>query len=258
MIKEGIEIQEGVALGSAVRSNFSKAYLQVRELEQRVYTDEVVTQLPYLSKEHAQHQEWNRRQKSTQRFLDYLSVLPFDKLRKTTKNTSLLEIGCGNGWFTARCAAHVNQAIGVDVNLQELKQAARLFLKPNLQFLYWDVFSASPFTQKFDIILLNASVQYFPDFKKLKSRLLELSTPNGEIHIIDSPFYQPHEIEEAQKRTKAYYQKMGVEEMANNYHHHDINELVGFESLYVPETSPLKKLFKGKDMPFGWYRLINK
>lgn len=245
MIKTGINIQNGVYLGNEIDSSFSDAYLTVRALEQRVYPNEIVKLLPKLSKDHLQYQEWKLRQKSTNRFINYL---------KNRKKKSILEIGCGNGWFVNQCVNYVDYAVGVDINMPELEQAASVFSNPNLKFIYWDIFKESPFTGLFDLIVLNASVQYFPDFVKLKNRLLELLNLGGELHIMDSPFYPKEEIEKAQARTKEYYQKAGVAEMSANYHHHSVDELDDFRELYRPETSRIKKLIKGKDMPFGWYQ----
>ena len=123
-------------------------------------------------------------------------------------------------------------------------------------FLYWDIFTEPPFTQKFDVIVLNAVVQYFQDFEKLKERLLELLSSNGEIHIIYSPFYKSEDVGEAKKRTLSYYAKMGVNQMANYYHHHTLDLIQDFEVLYQPTNSRIAQLIKGKDMPFGWYRLV--
>jgi len=245
MIKPDIKIENGVYIASAVNNDFSDAYIKIREKEQRVYSEEVVKNLPITTKEHPQYEEWKLRQKSTNRFTNYLEDNLFN---------SLLEIGCGNGWFTHQCSKKVENAIGVDINLQELEQAAKVFT--NTQYLYWDIFEADPFNQQFDIIVLNAVVQYFPDFDKLINRLSSLLNPKGEIHIIDSPFYQADKIEAAKQRTEAYYRSMNVPEMSINYFHHSVDFIKNFEALYTPQTSKIKQLIKGKDIPFGWYKKI--
>jgi len=245
MINNTIKIQNAVYIGSPINVSFSDAYLKVRDLEGRVYSDELVSRLPYMPKNHEQQTEWKLRQKSTNRFVEHLG---------NTSDKKLLEIGCGNGWFTAHCSKQVKNAIGVDINLPELEQGARVFKQSNIQFLYWDIFSEIPFTQKFDVIVLNAVVQYFPDFEKLKGRLLELLSEKGEIHIIDSPFYKDEEVKEAKERTMSYYTKMGVKQMSEYYHHHSFDVIKDFDVLYQPTNSRISKLLKGKDMPFGWYR----
>jgi SAM-dependent methyltransferase len=246
MIKDSIKIQNGVYLASPVTIDFSDAYIKVRDLEGRVYDDEVVGKLPRIFENHPQYDEWKMRQKSMHRFLNYL---------RGTENKSILEVGCGNGWFSAQCSKYLKNTIGIDINLLELEQAARVFNQSNLQFMYWNIFSELPFTQKFDVIVLNAVVQYFPDFNRLKERLLELLSANGELHIIDSPFYLDNEVKLAKDRTNKYYSEIGVKEMAEYYHHHSFDLIQDFEVLYKPSNSILKKIFKGKDMPFGWYKL---
>lgn len=245
MIKPDIEIEKGVYIASIINDSFSATYLKVREKEQRVYSDEVVKQLPLTTKNHPQNKEWRLREKSTNRFINYLERNSFN---------SLLEVGCGNGWFIHQCSKKIKNTVGVDINLQELEQAVRVFKSANLQFAYWDVFDTIPFNEKFDVIVLNAVVQYFSDFYKLINRLKSLLSVNGEIHIIDSPFYENDKIEAAKERTDEYYRLMNVPEMSQNYYHNSIDCIQNFEVLYTPEKSKIKQLIKGKDIPFGWYK----
>lgn len=238
--------QDFLHICSPIKAEFEVAYLKVRRLEDRVYSDEEVKNLPYSEK---QKEEWKMRAKSAERFRKYLN--------KKHQNSRLLEIGCGNGWFTNYCAKSVKSAIGVDINSTELKQAAKLFGNSHTQFYYWDLFTDSPFEDKFDIIVLNAAVQYFENFKKLIDQLKTLLKKDGEIHIIDSPFYQSKEIAAAKSRTKTYYSQKGVEHMAKQYFHHDVKVLKQFTLLYKGRKSKLEKLILGKDSPFSWYKTVN-
>lgn len=247
MIKKNIPLKNNIFIASPIKDTFSDAYLSIRKKEQRIYEDRIVKQFPYTENTHLQHQEWKLRQKSTDRFVNYLN-------KNSKKN--LLEIGCGNGWFTHQCAQQVDFAIGIDINLPELEQATRLFNNDRLKFMYWDIFSDSPFEKQFDVIVLNAVIQYFPEIEVLKERLLEFLTLDGELHFIDSPFYEDSELDPAKQRSKNYYTQMGVPEMTEHYYHHSKDAIKGFELLYNPQQSKLARLFKGKDIPFGWYRFV--
>lgn len=229
---------------SPIDAEFEVAYLKIRRIENRVYTDDEVKLLPASKK---QTSEWKLRAKSADRFKRYLAEQHAESL--------LLEIGCGNGWFTNFCSNQVKKAVGVDINSTELKQATKLFGKEKTQFYYWNLFDKSPFVELFDLIVLNASVQYFEDFKSLVNRLKSLLKKGGEIHIIDSPFYKKTEISSAKERTQAYYAERGASNMAKQYFHHDIKEVADFEELYKGKRSKFQKLFFGKDSPFSWYRL---
>ena len=227
---------------------FSDIYIAVRDKEQRVLTDNDVALLPYIKRN-----EWEFRIKSTERFINYIS----------SKNEALniLDIGCGNGWFTNAIAAvsEKNEVIGLDVNSEELEQAARVFERQNLKFVYCDIFKIEDaFIRQFDIITLNSSVQYFSDFKVLFSTLKSFLKPTGEIHIIDSPFYKNDAITEAKKRTLNYYTSIGFPEMASNYFHHSVDDILEFKTLYSNKNKFLNKILLKKDSPFPWLCYLNK
>ena len=241
--------ENGVYYLSPKEDSFSEDYIKVRELEDRVLTDHQVKSLPYLSKNNKLFKEWLLRQKSANRFINYL------KEKKSPQN--ILDIGCGNGWFSNSLAmvSQHHKVYGLDVNPIELEQAARVFKRGNLSFIYADIFEALPFFKnKYDIITLNASIQYFGDIENLLKTLKSFLKPNGEIHILDSPFYKDSEIEAAKKRTKDYYKKLGDSEMYKYYFHHSDSILKKSTILYSPKRSIFKKLFFLKDIPFYWVK----
>lgn len=72
-------------------TSFEDTYLRLRKKEHRVAEDADVLQLPYLL--HGPHQkEWRLRAKSARRFMHFL--------QKKNNLHTIVEIGCGNGWFT--------------------------------------------------------------------------------------------------------------------------------------------------------------
>jgi len=234
-----------VEITTKVNLEFESAYVEVRNKENRLLDLKDISTLPYLAKTHTHYKEWLVRAKSMHRFLNYLKSKPAIK--------SILEIGCGNGWFIHQCSSEVELAIGVDINLTELQQADQVFDKENLAFYYWDIFENSPFDKAFDCIVFNASIQYFPDLKSLFNRLKEIINPGGEIHILDSPFYKTNEIQAAKERTKEYYAELGAPNMSANYFHHDKKLIEDFKILYRPRKNPLIKRLSPSDSPFGWY-----
>ncbi len=223
-------------------SNFEALYLAIRRSEGRVLTDAQVKKLPYLPGS----KEWKVRVKTFQMFRAYLA-------KKKVK--SVLEVGCGNGWFAARLAelpgVHVT---AIDVNEEELEQARRVFGNENPVFFNADIFEKE-FPVRFDIIVLNASIQYFPGLSALISRLRALLSDEGEIHILDSPFYPEEELVHAKFRSERYYASRGFPEMANYYFHHSLPAIkkLGAETLYYPFPGVLSRIFR--QPPFPWLRL---
>ncbi len=244
-------VNSNLKLLSPINTLFETSYIEVRKKEKRLYSEEEIKNLPYVAQTNPYYKEWALRIKSYNRFKNYL---------KKKKNIKLLEIGCGNGWFCSRLAdiESTNIIFGLDINLFELEQASRLFKKNNLSFFYGDIFETIFTESRFDIIVLNSTVQYFEDLDKLINRLFSLLNKKGEIHFIDSPFYKEHEIEDAKKRTLSYYTKLGYPEMSSQYYHHDKGKLDKFSKdiLYNPHT--LKNKFKkilSPDTPFPWIRI---
>lgn len=232
---------------------FEEAYLTVRTCEGRVYTDQIVGQLPILPQTHPQYQEWQWREWTMNQFFRHADLQP---------DMHILDLGCGNGWFTHQLTRYSHaHVLGMDINQQELQQAARLFSSDRCSFAYGDIFDANLALRSFDIITLNACVQYFPDFKATIERLSALLTPHGKIHLLDSPFYTTEEATAAKARTKQYYSGKGVETMLSFYHHHTWEEVAqcGGVLRYNPKhwAARIRRRFLKQGSPFPWITFVN-
>lgn len=224
-------------------------YLKVREKEGRLYSDEVIAKLPLFPKNHVLSNEWQARFQSARRLRKYLSL----------KNSSLkiLDIGCGNGWLSNFLTHENHFVFGMDQNLFELQQAARVFsISSKSYFLKADISSAPFQKESFDIILLASAVQYFPDLSKLMKNLFNYLKPKGEIHVKDSAFYGDDELPRAMKRSEEYYASLGFPEMSKHYFHHRISELQKFSPKWLYRPNPfalrIKRIFGMVDSPFPW------
>lgn len=226
-----------------------KLYLKVRAAEGRIYSDQEALSLPYL-KNHPHAHEWKLRARSSQRLLEYF---------RGVKNFNFLDLGCGNGWFARTLASATECAgIGLDLNQQELEQAARLSGNLELFYLNGDIFTLKLPSGMFSHIIIGAAIQYFPDLKVLLDRLIEVLARDGEIHIFDSPFYTGDAIQEARTRSLTYYSSIGFPEMAGHYHHHDGTILDAYrcDFLYKPaKGTVIQKILGKRDVPFPWVRI---
>lgn len=252
--REKLHSTDDVYILSKINNQFEELYLKVRQKEKRIYTDDEVNSLPITLKNNPHKDEWKLREKSFLRFKEYLT--------SKKENLNILDLGSGNGWFCGQLSKSFNHFFYcIDVNLYELKQAARIFSTEKIKFIYADIFTTEIRNDSFDLIIINAAVQYISDLKKLLKRLLTHINATGEIHIIDSPFYTDAEVENAKGRTKAYYESLGFPEMSEHYFHHTFTELEKFnyKLLYNP-THPqtiFAKFLKEKDSPFPWI-VVNK
>ncbi len=233
---------------SSSRANFEEAYIAVREKEGRVLKDEETLSLPHLSVDHPKWQEWKKRNFTVRNIIGHIVE---------SAPVNVLDLGCGNGWFTNVLAQETTASvIGADINVTELEQAARLFGSESCHFIYGDIFSDQWPQAYFDIITLNACIQYFPDLDQLLDQLMKLLTDKGEIHVLDSPFYPANEMEKAKQRTISYYQQQGVDAMISYYHHHSWEVLEKHQAkvLFQPNslTNKIKRKLNKNISPFPW------
>lgn len=233
---------------------FQEDYINIRTAEKRIYGLDQLKALPKVAKTNPHHSEWRIRNKSTKKLLRYLN--------QKKDITSILEIGCGNGWLSNRLAISTDSTVvGLDVNLMELKQAAKAF-EPSqrVHFVFGNIVDNIFARNSFDIIILAAAIQYFNNLPDLFSHIFPLLKDDGEIHILDSPFYHKDQLPEARRRSSQYFASIGHGEMEKHYFHHSIDALKEFNPkvIYNPgeiKSRILRKWFVTDLSPFPWIRI---
>jgi SAM-dependent methyltransferase len=207
--------EEGVLFLSEKKPGFEDSYIEVRKKEKRILSDDDVKHLPFNRGKHAS--EWRIRRSTAERFCKMVKDLP---------SQTILEIGCGNGWFSHFASKNTPHClIGIDINFEELKQAARLFTAPNCMFLYYDITENKLPQSSVDKIVFNSSFQYFKNAMQTIDLCLSLLKPDGRIYILDSPFYSENTIEKARSNTNNYFSTHNNPGMIAYYHHHTFESL---------------------------------
>ncbi len=229
--------QNGVHYLTAPLSQFEAAYSTVRTLENRLLSDDEVVRLPHSS---SRPMEWEKRTWTLKRFENFL---------QKTKRNRVLDIGCGNGWFTQRLCHFSKEVYGLDVGQYELEQAARCFQAPT--FICCSDWSLLP-AHSFDLITFNGSLQYFQLNEEFWQSLFRLLTPNGIIHVLDTPIYTQAEVSKAKGRSLEYFTQLGVPNASDYYQHLTWSEFPSKQLTVHYQPSGLLNRLNHKRSPFPW------
>lgn len=234
---------------SVIDLDFEKNYMKVRLKEGRLYSDDIVKNLPEIPASHPHCDEWKYRNYTCNMLLNYLSPGNIKKI---------LDLGCGNGWFTNKIQQHTNAVVlGLDINKSDLKQAAEIFTQKQCKFIFGNIYDPIFPENYFDYIVLNASIQYFSSMTDLLRQLLKLLQSPGEIHILNSPVYSnPNKADLARQRSIAYFNSVGLSKHIQYYHHHSWDDFsaVEYQVMYDPRAiwSFLSRKILKKGSPFPW------
>ena len=232
----------------------AELYVRVREREGRLLPDDAVRALPQVPASHAHAGEWRLRADSCRRLVTHLRRLRRRPLR-------VLELGCGNGWLSARIAAAVpaSVVVGTDINDVELEQARRVFT--GVSFVHHDMRGSELPMPHPDVIVVASALQYVADPAPLVAAWLDALRPGGEVHILDSPIYtDAGAAAAARERSLQHYNSLGIPEMAAEYHHHTRQTFAPLhvDVLHDP-ASPLARLhrrvLRTERSPFPWLRI---
>jgi len=217
-------------------STVAELYHAARGAEGRVLGDAIVANLPSSGARTPHADEWRVRGRSLERVLHALTDAP----------RRVLEVGCGNGWFSARLAEAGHTVTGLDTGAAELAQAARVFAHLPITWVLGDPWSAALAEKRYDLILFAASLQYFPDLRTLFARCREMLTSGGGILIVDSSFYPNDEAAHAARaRSVAYYASIGGAEMGAYYHHHTRQALMEAAADAAMDFKPPRGILAG-------------
>jgi ubiquinone/menaquinone biosynthesis C-methylase UbiE len=232
--------------------DFEKNYHALRAVEKRIYTSHQIARLPEIESDHVHHDEWVFRKRSSEQLMFFLE--------KKKKKLKILDVGCGNGWLSAKLAQIQNaEVIGIDINTVELNQAKIVFANhKNLHFILEDLNSYQSLDGKFDIIIFAASLQYFSSLPRTLQKALSILNPFGEVHIIDTPLYKKDQISGAAKRTKEYYSATGFQKMIDFYFHHGIAELNQFPHKILASPNNLFRKLRNAQLAFPYILIENK
>lgn len=99
------------------------------------------------------------------------------------QNPEILDLGCGNGWFTERLAAF-GKATGTDLSLKAMEEARTKF--PNASFLGGDLFEVPLPQAHFDLVVSQQVIAHVVEQPRYVERAASLLRSKGHL-IVTTP-----------------------------------------------------------------------
>ena len=98
--------------------------------------------------------------------------------------TSVLDVGCGDGFLAARLARRVPLVVAIDADAPVLDRAQARFPAARVTWCHGDVLTHPLGRESFDAVVSNAMLHHLPDAGTALRRLSQLVRPGGTLAIV--------------------------------------------------------------------------
>jgi SAM-dependent methyltransferase len=185
-----LEVRDGIlrALRPERRQCFERfleEYGAIRHAEGRGSRDpEYYRALPFTDLTGANSAQWRIRAATYRCFLR--NVLP-------RASVDILDLGAGNGWFSARLYGMGHRPVAVDIFTDPLDGLGAARTVGSFPVVEAE-FDALPFAPgQFDLAVFNSSLHYSEDYRATLAEALRCLRPGGRVVVLDSPLYRRRE-----------------------------------------------------------------
>ena len=96
----------------------------------------------------------------------------------------VLDVGCGDGFLSARLAEAGCHVVALDVDAGVLERAKQRWPRHRIDWLHADLMTADLPPGSFDVVLSNATLHHLPDTGEALARMAALARPGGRLGVV--------------------------------------------------------------------------
>ncbi len=227
--------------------------MRLDKRENHLYDDAEVREFPTTFSYNLHKEAWKEKSDLFDRFIKYLNK----RFPEAPQPHVVLHLCSGMGWLPAKLAERKDfQVIGLENRKWLLEQATRVFYRTNVKFLYGDILKKPFGPHAFDLIIIDEAMQYFPDLSQLLDSCFACLKSEGEIHLLNNPFYPANRIESQQNEQLIRLRQINCEATDPHLFVHSIESLRAYNITLMAKKSGLAQLFGAKKNNYTWVRIV--
>jgi ubiquinone/menaquinone biosynthesis C-methylase UbiE len=119
-----------------------------------------------------------------------IEFLLLDFIKKLTKNSLVLDLGCGTGFYLRVMKESGFRSIGVDKSKNMIQQAKQF--SPSIPLQIADAKDLPFANDTFDLVISIETMRYFEKRELLLKEIFRVTKPGGRIFISAAPFLSTH------------------------------------------------------------------
>lgn len=102
----------------------------------------------------------------------------------TPSGSRVLDVGCGDGFLSARLADSDCRVVALDADAGVLSRARERWTGYDIEWVHGDLLSYPFEPESFDVVVSNATLHHLPDTGRGLERIRELVRPDGRVGIV--------------------------------------------------------------------------
>ena len=123
-------------------------------------------------------------------------VIPYlSEVMPVTSETTVLEIGCGEGGNLKPFLDRGCRVTGIDLSESKISNAEKFFadhpLKKNLSLIAKDIYQINDEGFRFDLVIMRDTLEHIPDQDRFLEHLKSFLTPGGKVFFAFPPWRMP-------------------------------------------------------------------